>query len=100
MSKEQPIVLSSPDRSLGGSGNEQDDASDDDTYNPGYNTSDADDEEGMYDNSNEDIITNTEGTADSYYIDHTHSEYRLHSNEFLRRATTIGFNGIKAISML
>ena len=77
MSEEHSIVLSSPERSLGGSGDEYDDASDREEFNPGCDAGDADDKEAMYDDSNEDVVTNTEGTADSYRIDHTRGERRL-----------------------
>ncbi|KAM0714630.1 hypothetical protein Q7P37_009926 [Cladosporium fusiforme] len=83
-----------------GSGDEHDDASDDDTYNTGHDTGDADDEEAMYDDSTEDVVPNTEGTADSFRIDHTRGEHRLHPKEFLRRTTAAGFNGTQAIGML
>ena len=100
MSEERPIVLSSPERSLGGSDDEHDGASDDETYNPGSDTGDVDDEEAMYDDSTEDIVSNTDGAADSFRIDHTRGEHRLHPKEFLRRTTAAGFNGTQAIGML
>lgn len=71
MSEEHPISLSSPERSLEGSGDKHDDASDNDTYNPGHDTSDADDEEAIYDDSTKDVVPNMEGIADSFRIDYT-----------------------------
>ena len=100
MSEEHPIVLSSPERSLGGSGDEHDDASDEDDYDPGRDAGDAEDEEAIYDDSNEDVVPNMEGTADSFRVDHTRGEHRLHPKEFLRRTAAAGFNGTQAIGML
>jgi hypothetical protein len=100
MSEEHPIVLSSPERSLGGSDDEHDGASDDETYNPGSDTGDVDDEEAMYDDSTEDVVSNTDGAADSFRIDHTRGEHRLQPKELLRRTTAAGFSGTQAIGML
>jgi len=75
MSKEHPIVLSSPERSLGGSSDEHTNASNEDNYNPDHNASDANDEEAIYDDSNEDNVPNMEGTADTFRIDHTCGEH-------------------------
>jgi hypothetical protein len=100
MAEENPIVLSSPERSLGGSGDEHDDASDDDTRDPGSDIGDDDDGDAMYDSSIQDIVPNTERTADSFRIDHTRGEHRLHASAFLRQTTAAGFSGTRAIGIL
>jgi hypothetical protein len=105
MAEEEAVVLISPEHSLRGSGDEYEDASDDNTHDPGSaddseGVEDDDDDEVIYDSPAQDIVFNVDAAADSFRIDHTRGKHRLHANAFLRRITAAGFSGTQAIGML